>query len=82
MLAQKHNVAILFIFLLGGALLGSILSEALAQSLWIFARSASAGLTPSTLDLAFVHVTFGFNVKLTLGTALGLLLGVLAYRRL
>ncbi len=82
MLAQKHNVVVLFFFLLGGALLGSILSEALAHSLWIFARSTSAGLSPSTLDLSFVHITFGFNVKLTLGTALGLVLGLVAFRRI
>jgi len=67
---------------LGGALVGTILSEALAHSLWIFARSTSAGMPPTTLELPFLRLTFGFNIKLTLGTALGLVLGLLAYRRL
>ncbi len=68
--------------LLGGALVGSIVSEALAQSSWIFARSAEAGLRPSTLNLLFFTVTFGFQLHLSLGTLLGLLAGVGLYRRL
>jgi hypothetical protein len=82
MLAQKHSPVVLFFFLLGGALVGTILSEALAHSLWIFARAANAGLPATTLDLSFIRITFGFNVRLTLGTVLGLLLGLVAYRRL
>lgn len=81
MVARGQHTILLLLFLLGGALVGSILSEALARSLWIFARSAEAGLRPSTLNLLFLNVTFGFQLRLTLGTVLGMLLGVLLFRR-
>jgi len=82
MVARGQRTFLLVFFLLGGALVGSILSEALARSLWIFARSAEAGLRPSTLNLLFLNVTFGFQLRLSLGTVLGMLLGLLLFRRL
>ncbi len=82
MVARGQSAVVLLLFLIGGALVGSILSEALAHSLWIFARSADAGLRPSTVNLLFLNVTFGFQVRLSLGTAIGLLGGFLLYRRI
>ncbi len=82
MVARGQNTLVLVVCLLGGALAGSIVSEALAHSLWVFARSAEAGLRPSTLNLLFLNVTFGFQLRLSLGTVLGLLGGILLYRRL
>jgi hypothetical protein len=82
MVVRGQHTFLLVFFLLGGALIGSILSEALARSLWIFARSAEAGLRPSTLNLLFLNVTFGFQLRLSLGTVLGMLLGLLLFRRL
>jgi hypothetical protein len=82
MVARAQGGVMLVFFLLAGALIGSLLSEALAHSLWIFARSADAGLRPSTLNLLFFNVTFGFQVRLTLGTVIGLLGGLYAFRRL
>ncbi len=77
----RQNRIVLLLFSLGGALVGSLLSEALAHSLWIFARSADAGLQPSTIDLLFFNITFGFQIRLTLGTIIGLLAGLFAFRR-
>ncbi len=82
MFARGQSTLALVLFLLGGALVGSIVSEALSQSFWIFSRSAEAGLRPSTLNLLFLNLTFGFTMRLTLGTALGVLGGLLLYRRL
>lgn len=82
MVARTQSGLLLLFFLLAGALCGSLLSEALAHSLWIFARSANASLRPSTIDLLFFNITFGFQVRLTLGTVIGLLAGLYAFRRL
>ncbi len=82
MVARAQSSVVLLLFLLSGALVGSIVSEGLAHSLWIFARSAEAGLRPSTLNLLFLNVTFGFQIRLSLGTVVGLLAGFLVYRRL
>jgi hypothetical protein len=81
MVAGGRSSLVLIFLLLSGALVGSILSEALAHSFWIFSRSADAGLRPSTLNLLFLNVTFGFQVRLSLGTILGLLAGLFVYRR-
>jgi hypothetical protein len=34
------------------------------------------------LNLLFLNVTFGFQLRLSLGTVLGMLLGLLLFRRL
>jgi hypothetical protein len=82
MVGRAQSSILLLFLLLAGALAGSIASEALARTFWIFARSADAGLHPSTLNLLFLNVTFGFQLRLTLGTVAGLLAGLLLYRRL
>lgn len=82
MVARRPGALVLALCVLGGAFTGSLISEALAQTWWIFARSAEAGLRPSTLNLVFFNITFGFQIRLSLGTLLGLLAGLILYRRL
>ena len=82
MVARGQQTLVLVFLMLAGALMGSIISEALAHTMWIFSRSAEAGLHPSTLNLLFVNVTFGFQLRLTLGTVLGVLAGFILHRRL
>jgi len=72
---------ILFLLLLAGSLAGSSLSGTLAKSLPFLAATSNIGLKPTTLDLHFLSITFGFNVALGPVTALGLLLGYLIYRK-
>jgi hypothetical protein len=80
-MATRHPVAILILLLLVGALLGSILNEVLSPVLPVLRHSAGGGLSPSTLSLPPISVTFGFQIKLSLGTALGLIAALVAYRR-
>ena len=80
-MATRHPVAILILLLLVGALLGSILNEVLSPALPVLRHSAGGGLSPSTLSLPPISVTFGFQIKLSLGTALGLIAALVAYRR-
>ena len=82
MVARGQHTLVLVFLMLAGALMGSIVSEALAHTLWIFSRSAEAGLHPSTLNLLFVNVTFGFQLRLSLGTVLGVVAAFILYRRL
>jgi hypothetical protein len=78
---SRHPVAILILLLLVGALLGSILNEVLAPVFPVLGHSAGGGLSPSTLSLPPVSLTFGFQIKLSLGTAIGLIAALIAYRR-
>ena len=67
-------------FLLAGC--GSALGDALAPYVpWLKAGS-TIGLKPSTLDLHFINLTFGFTFSLGPLTALGLILGYLVYRKI
>jgi len=79
--STRHPVAILILLLIVGALLGSILNEVLSPILPVLRRSAGGGLSPSTLSLPPLSVTFGFEIRLSLGTALGLVAALIAYRR-
>lgn len=77
----RHSGFVLILFVIGGALLGSILNEVLSPILPVLRHSASAGLSPATVNLVVLTVTFGFQIKLTIGTAIGIIAGLLLYRR-
>jgi hypothetical protein len=79
--STRHPVAILVLLLIVGALLGSILNEVLSPILPVLRHSAGGGLSPSTLSLPPLSVTFGFDIRLSLGTAVGLVAALIAYRR-
>lgn len=80
-MSRDHPTAVLVIFLVVGALLGSILNEVLSPILPLLKHAAGGGLSPSTLNLPPISVTLGFQIKLTLGTALGLILALVAFKR-
>jgi hypothetical protein len=79
--STRHPVAILVLLLVVGALLGSILNEVLSPAFPVLRHSAGGGLSPSTLSLPPLSVTLGFEIKLSLGTAIGLVAALIAYRR-
>ncbi|MFN2464358.1 MAG: DUF4321 domain-containing protein [Candidatus Dormibacteria bacterium] len=79
---RQHPVAILVLFLIVGALMGSILNEVLSPVLPFLKTGAGGGINPPfTLVLPPVSMTLGFSIRLTVGTALGLVLALLAYKR-
>jgi hypothetical protein len=73
---------VLLLLLIVGALAGSALAEALAPVLPLVKATKSFGLSPTTLDLNFLKVTFGINIALGPLTVLGLIVGYWVYRRI
>ena len=72
-----------------GLVVGSLLGELLAGILpaWLgqdlLAKGPTIGLTqPLTLDLRFLALTFGLTIKVNLVGLLGIVIAVLALRRL
>ena len=47
----------------------------------VLRHSAGGGLSPTTLSLPPISFTFGFDIKLSLGTAIGVVAALIAYRR-
>lgn len=73
---------VLVLLLLIGGLTGSAVGDALAPVLPWLKSTSLIGLQPSTLDLRFLNVTFGFTFALGPLTALGMILGYIVYRRI
>ncbi len=80
-MSTRHPAAILLLLLIVGALLGSILNEVLSPMLPVLRHSAGGGLSPTKLSLPPISLTFGFDIKLSLGTAIGVVAALIAYRR-
>lgn len=72
----------LVILLLAGGVAGSALGQALTVYLPFLKNFTTIGLKNTTLNFHFLQVSFGITMSLGPITALGLLLGFLAYRRL
>lgn len=76
------SVWILVFLILIGGLTGSAVGDTLAPALPWLKSTSLIGLKPSTLDLRFLHITFGFTFALGPLTALGMILGYVVYRRI
>lgn len=87
-LLRPGSTAGLIALLVVGALLGALLGEAIRIVVpggileRLFARGVSPGLSPATLDLRVLSITFGFTIRLNLASLLGIGLALYFYRRL
>ncbi len=78
----------LVVLLILGALVGALLGEVIRLLFpggtleQLFARGVSPGLSPATMDLRVLSVTFGFTLRLNLASLLGIALALFVYRRL
>jgi len=76
---------VLFIVILFGGLLGSVIAEAVVgyQLLGFLAREVRAGLDPPlVLDLRIISLTLGGIIRLNLAMLLGVIIAVWIYRLL
>jgi len=75
---QKRSLGLIFIVLIFGAVIGTILGGLLALLLpegvvkQFFLQSVSFGISPVTLDFVVGAVTFGLRVKFNISSVLGL----------
>lgn len=85
----RDSAPVLFVVMLFGALIGSVLGEILAllspEGLMekIFTRSISFGLDPpGRLDLRVFSVALGFTFKMNLLSLVGIFLAAFVYKRI
>jgi uncharacterized protein DUF4321 len=76
---------ILIVVVVAGAMLGSVLADALGQFTYLapLGHSVAFGMDPPvTLDLRVITVTLGFVVRLNLATVLGIIAAIYVFRLL
>ncbi len=88
MIRRPGSTTGLVVLLILGALVGALLGEIIRLLFpggileQLFARGVSPGLSPATMDLRVLSVTFGFILRLNLASVLGIALALLVHRRL
>ncbi|MEK7366660.1 MAG: DUF4321 domain-containing protein [candidate division NC10 bacterium] len=88
MIRRPGSTTGLVVLLILGALVGALLGEIIRLLFpggileQLFARGVSPGLSPATMDLRVLSVTFGFTLRLNLASVLGIALALLVHRRL
>lgn len=65
-----------FMWAIIGAVVGQLLGVLLAPQLPFLKQHIPIGLNTTSLDLAFLVINFGFQLKLTIGGAVGLVLAL------
>jgi hypothetical protein len=76
---------ILIVVVVAGAMLGSVVADALGQFIYLapLGHSVAVGVDPPvTLDLRVITLTLGVVVRLNLATVLGIIVGVYVFRLL
>ena len=76
---------ILAIVVLAGAMLGSVVADAVGQFTYLapIGHSVAVGVDPPvTLDLRIITLTLGFVVRLNLATVLGIIAAIFVFRLL
>lgn len=77
---KKGSYLILLIII--GSVIGSIIGKALSNILPILNYGEVIGFGPATLDLNIITFTFGFSANLTFAGILGIIIAIIAYRKL
>lgn len=80
---SSHNWILLIVFILIGFIAGTILGQLLRPYLPFMATGATAEMNAQTFRLADAFsLTFGFRIHLNVATIIGVILGIIAYRRM
>jgi hypothetical protein len=87
--AAHRGLGLLLVAIVAGLVIGSLLGELFGQIVgaeWLrdlLTRGPTIGLTtPATLDLRLLAITFGMVFKVNVVGVLGIVIAVIAFRRL
>jgi hypothetical protein len=79
---KRGNSFFLILLLLTSSIIGSVLGKAFSDVLPILNYGESVGFGPATLDLNVFTLTFGFSANLTVAGIIGIIIAIIAYRKL
>ena len=78
---RKGNSVYLILIILTSVIIGTILGKAFSDVFPILNYGEGIGFGPATLDLNIFTLTFGFSAKLTVAGIIGLIAGIIIYRK-
>ncbi len=88
-MAAHRGLGLLLVAIVAGLVIGSLLGELFGQVVsaeWLrdlLTRGPTIGLTtPATLDLRLLSITFGMVFKVNVVGVLGIIIAVIAFRKL
>lgn len=76
------NSVYLTLLLLISAIIGTILGKALSGYFPVLNYGEAIGFGPATLNLSMFSLTFGFSANLTVAGIIGIIIAIIAYRKL
>ena len=72
----------LILLILTSTIIGTILGKAFSGVIPILNYGEGIGFGPATLDLNIFTLTFGFSANLTVAGIIGIIIAIIAYRKL
>lgn len=79
---NKNNIFLLLLFLLIGLVFGGIIGDYLGQYIKILSYTKSIGLSNFNLNLSVITLSFGFTMKLSLASVIGIIISIILFRKL
>ena len=79
---RKGNSIYLILLILTSVIIGTILGKAFSGVFPVLNYGEAIGFGPATLDLNIFSLTFGFSANLTVAGIIGMLIAIIAYRKL
>jgi len=79
---RKMSSVYFILLILTSVIIGTILGKAFSTALPILNYGEGIGFGPATLDLNVFTLTFGFSANLTVSGIIGLIAGIIIYRKL
>ncbi|MDD4088916.1 MAG: DUF4321 domain-containing protein [Tissierellia bacterium] len=79
---RRGSSVYLILLVLTSVIIGTILGKAFSNMLPILNYGEGIGFGPATLDLNIFTITFGFSANLTVSGIIGLIAGIIIYRKL
>ncbi|HHU62651.1 MAG TPA: DUF4321 domain-containing protein [Clostridiales bacterium] len=79
---SQRNPWTLVLFLLAGLIIGGVVGDILSSYFSLFDYTYKFGIIdPIGLDLRVITITFGLIFNLNLGSAIGVVIGIISYMK-
>lgn len=79
---NRYSSSILIIVLLVGLFAGGALGQALNDIVPILNKGIHVGLSTTNLSLGVINIVFGFDIAVSLTSAIGLIIAIILYQQI